>query len=182
MNTIRLPLIAGAVALMSFGGATLSAAEELDRPFRITVGGLFPSDDDVTDLTEDTHFNLGLSYDLWGKLAQGRYYRGGVFFDLSTSESNGNRYNAYGFGGFGRLYLGDQSTSAWRPYVGASLGVYFLDYELGAINDESSRLGAGIFGGIESLNGLFGQVGYRWIGSDRGFNASGLTLSAGFRF
>lgn len=182
MKSNRFLLIAGAVALLSVGGSTLVGAQELDRPFRVTLGPVFPADNDITSLTDDLHLNLGLSYDMWGTVMGTRYYRGGAFVDMTWGRGNGNEFNSFGVGGFGRIYLGDQSASSWRPYVGASLGIYFLDYQLGAIGENSSRIGFGLFGGVESLNGLFGQVGYRWIGASRGFNGSGLALNVGYRF
>lgn len=186
-------LATGMVAALIVG-ATASAhaqMEQLDRPFRVNVGVFYPSDNDVTDTVGDSHFNFGLSYDLWGGIYSGRTYRGGLFFDASFKDRDGASFNTSALGAFGRLSLGNGSNQSWTPYVGAGLGIFFIDADAPAQSEAltsfspfkgGSRMGLKLFAGVEATQGYFAELGYRFVGSDNGANGSGLSLSVGFRF
>lgn len=166
---------------LGVGSMALASAEKVEKPFRVTLGVHLPDDGNLRGLTEDTHFNFGLSYDVFGSSHGGQSFRTGIFFDGTTIDSNGNEFSTYGLGVFTRIYFKDKPNT-WRGYVGAQAGVYLLDYQIGNIDEDNERFGVGLFAGLESPSGLFGQVGYRWIGADRGFDATGLNASIGFRF
>lgn len=188
-------LTTGMVTALLIGGVASANAqmEQLDRPFRVNVGLLWPSDGDVTDFVGNSHFKLGLSYDMWGGMFSGRAYRGGVFFDLSTKERGGNSFNTSAIGAFGRFNFGEGGMQGWTPYAGAGLGMFFIDADQDAppptgartslsVFQGGSRLGGKLFVGLEATQGYFAELGYQWTGSKDGANASGLSVSVGFRF
>lgn len=175
-------MLAGLTAFAISATASVYAeASKFERPLRVTLGTHYPSDGDLRDLVDDTFYSLGLSYDMWGaQMANGNYYRGGVFGSYTFRDRNGNKLSDFAAGAFGRVYFGE--GMALRPYAGGSLGVHWVNYEIGANDDDDLRFGTRLFAGVEHPSGFFGELGYTLAQKRRDVDINGFGVRLGFRF
>jgi hypothetical protein len=174
-----------AVLAPQFASAqTLGGDSQIDRPWRIHVGAFFPVDKSLRDLSGNTHFAVGGSYDVKQSLLGTNSLFQGVYVDGTFGNKSGGHSSVYGAGYKARLAFAaptKQLNTVGYPYLGAGLGLYFVDDQF-ISNSTNIRLGGKLFAGFETPKGIFLEAAYSLIGSVDGYQSSGFTASLGYRF
>jgi opacity protein-like surface antigen len=194
-----------AVAVVSLGlglstGAHAQAAKatsnvptsKVEKPWRIKIGAFFPTDGDVKDAIGSTFLSYGVSYDFF-KTNVANPITVGAYIDGATNSKKNfgvtDRLTYWGIGPVGRYYF-TPVTSPVRIYGGAGVGAYFIDLKSSvsvdgvtySASDNKDRFGGKLLAGVESGQGLFGELDYTFISKIEDTNPGGWNLGVGYRF
>jgi len=153
---------------------------DVQRPWRVKLGGFLPTNGAVQDSFGRSFFSYGASYDL-GKTLDYNPTVGSVYFDGTSRSRSGAKLSYYGLGVQGRYYLNPVVTPV-RFYGGAGVGAYLLNNKIGGDNHNDTRLGGKFLAGAEMNNGWFAEADYTLINSVRGHSQNGFNLGLGYRF
>jgi hypothetical protein len=175
-----------ATACLALGASAAMASGSPDTPFRVQLGGYFPSNGTIRDLTANTQFDAGLSYDIQkaGKGASAIPY--GLYVNLDSVKKHGYALSTAGVGIDARSYFSADQSSV-KPYVGLGIGgynVYSDDH--GSHND--FKFGGKISAGIETQRGVYLEAGYtaigkaKLIGENKTLDPSGASVDIGYKF
>jgi len=163
----------GAVTLF---GATARAQADLlsgKKPFRLKIGGYFPTSGNTKS---DFGKNLvagGLSYRPLKLIPLDLYT------DYTEASKNGNKLQIFDFGVSTRHSLLPISLPIGGPYIEGGLGYYNVKVGGGGTK---SRIGGKVALGYESPIGIFGEAEYDIITKVNGYDPSGYRLNIGYRF
>lgn len=187
----RTGTIASLVAAGVLSAAIAQASSADQHPFRVDVGAIWPSSSTLTDTTSRSALFGGLSYDFY---SSGMGMNNGespnyasVYSDAYYTSGNGLHLTAVGIGLEDRMYFSNgtttmsSSSTAGGIYAGVGAGVYFLNSNF-TTSSNNTRGGGKVFLGYEMSSGVFGEVGYDFIGSVDGTTLSGFHAVIGFRF
>jgi len=179
-----------AVAASCAPAAHAQAAEP--KPFRLYLGGFFPSKSETKDRVGDVVFSWGLSYDLHMNKplpATPFVYFDGVWASADDYLNRSITFHYLGIGPGLRYYLGQKKGEAPKPnrfYVGGGIGGYFISTHITDSNgfyistvDNDFKFGGKLLAGYEFSKALLFEGDYTWPGSSAG---NGWTARLGFRF
>ncbi|MDX1932800.1 MAG: hypothetical protein SFU56_09365 [Capsulimonadales bacterium] len=163
-----------------------------EKPWRVKLGAFFPGDGDVKDEIGSTLFSYGVSYDfLKTNLANPIIV--GAYLDGATGSKKRDgvtlRLSYVGLGPTARYYF-TPVTSATRVYGGVGLGVYFVNSKAStrvggatlSLSDDETKFGGKLLAGVESGQGLFGELDYTFISEINERNPGGFNVAVGYRF
>lgn len=189
---------AGMAALLAAGvlvgsGSSAWAQDESakpTKPWRVKVGGFFPTKDAVKDTLGSTWAHFGVSYDFQKTLAEKpiTYFAFVDGTNKSKDVSSPLFRTEYslgytGIGGGARFFLTppDQTT---QFYAGAGLGVYLFRGEtkvngVRMTDYKDTKFGGKLLGGVQLNQGIFAEADYTLPGES---DANGFNLAVGFRF
>lgn len=165
----------------------------VQKPISLKIGAFFPTDGNVKDGTHNTWIRAGADY-AFAKTDAENPLLTSVYFDYAGSSSGGNHANLYGLGVAARDYFNTNSTAngvvgsgtSVSPYVGAGIGVYFLNASAsGDENKTDTTVGGKVFLGAELNTGPFIEVGYNILPQKISYydvNFSGFDATVGYRF
>ncbi|MDX1932796.1 MAG: hypothetical protein SFU56_09345 [Capsulimonadales bacterium] len=168
----------------------------VERPFRVKIGGFFPTNRETKSEVGRNFFSFGATWDFGRNPGPVPVFYS-VFLDSANKSGSttvpstppvevGTRRGYTGIGVALRNYLVPEG-SPQNFYVGGGIGLYQFSrkspelrngrYESrGATN---TRFGGKFFSGVELPQGYFGEIDYTLPGDSTG---NGLTLSVGYRF
>lgn len=142
------------------------------------IGSFFPADD---------QFDSGL---IWGGFIEGyatrRFsVRGGLLYTSPEFERGSDEHAR-------QIRLGLDGIYNWEggvvhPFVGAGLGVHFMQFTDDGedVGDSEAQLGFSVLGGIEYfLNRAWtvkGELRYQWVDNFRGVDPDGVALTIGLK-
>lgn len=181
-------LVAGvATFVLGWGMSTSAYAQDalpVQKPFRVKIGGLFPTDAAVRDAIGNNLIFVGLGYD-FSKTTSTSPTIIEAYFDYANKSDTRNvpietgsgqlidniRSKAtgtvYGVGVAAR-YLFSPPTTPTQAYAGAGVGIYNVQYketnslqgESESFSESKTGLGGKLFAGIQSNAGFFGEIEY----------------------
>ena len=145
------------------------------------VGAYIPTSNKARDAFGDTWYNYGFGF---GAI-QSADLKGRFQFDLNIlgGSRSGNRAYLFPLGASYRRALTTNRSAS--PYVGASLNfvpTYLRAGNYGVTSKLRYAGGASAFAGFTFSDSAYLQARYYAISKSAGFDLSGLSLSAGFRF
>lgn len=145
------------------------------------VGAYIPTSGKTRDAFGDTWYNYGIGFGA----VQSADAKGKFQFDLNLlgGNRNGNRSYLAPIGASYRRALSTSKSSS--PYVGASLDVvptYLKAPSYGVHSRLRFTGGGSVFAGFTFSESAYLQARYYAVGKSAGFDLSGLSLGAGFRF
>lgn len=176
-------LFAGALVAGAFAGIVSTAHAQVtpvERPFRIKLGGLFPTDNSVSDRVGNYLFSYGVGYD-FGKTTATAPTVYSFYLDGATRSRGDDRLTYNGIGVGLRRYF----TPALLPtrfYAGAGIGGYLVNSRRANDSNNDFKFGGKLLAGAELNGGLFGEVDYTLISSVKGYTPQGFNVSLGYRF
>ena len=158
-----------AVSLTSVGGSAMAQIDTTERPWAVRIGGLFPTDAAIRNLSDDTWFTIGIDYTIRRQFEN--EWVGAVDYATATNldawilqllykwhnpDAEGiNRQFSFGVGG--ALYT-------FNPNNGSN----------------QTELGIPIVGDWAFTEQIFLEGKYHWVVSDNDLNS--FTLQLGYRF
>lgn len=152
--------------------------------FRIgpTIGFFLPSDSKTQDRFGSSWFSIGLGL---GPVA-GITNKGAIGFDVNLlyQQHNGNHALIVPLGVGYRVALTSDTAAKTVPYAGVTADYYIINFKS---NPENINGTYGAGGGSAILGLNFGDTAnvearYQFASKVRGFDFSGLNLTAGYRF
>jgi hypothetical protein len=153
---------------------------KVQKPFRIKLGVQFAADDFVGS----TLFNYGVSYDFL-KTNMANPVTVGVYLDGATNSRKKDgvdrRLSYVGIGPSARYFFTPVTASS-RIYGGLGVGAYFTNAEVAGESENKTLFGGKVLAGIESGQGIFGELDYTFISKIIGVEPGGFNLSIGYRF
>lgn len=154
-----------AVALSTAGGDAL-AQEEVDRPWAIRLGVLWPTDGAVRNLTDDSWFNAGIDY---------TFRRVGVNEWIGAIDfGSASRLNAWMFQ---VIYKWHHPTGANPFSYGVGAAVYHFDP---SGPGDQTEYGIPLVADWNFTPQLFAEGKYHWVASD--VDLSSFSVQLGYRF
>ncbi len=179
---VAAPLTLALSALVLAAAPGAARAQGRDR-FRIgpEAGVYFPTSDKARDAFGNSWYNIGFGL---GKIALPRK-QGEIGYDVNviTARRSGSQALVIPLGVSYRVGLSDSTSFA--PYVGATAGAYLLNLRSDKYDVSSGfRVtgGGSVFLGAALSSTAYVESRYRFIGKSKGFDVSGLAVSAGVRF
>jgi len=177
-NTAVTLAVLGSVGIVGTGMAhAQDDTKAVERPYRIKVGGFFPTEGDVKDAYGSTFFSGGVSWDFSKTLATNPTVFT-LYTDYTRGERGDNTLGIWGLG-VGARFLFAPANSSGQPYGELGLGYYNVDFSPGP---SAGRVGGKLGLGYQLNQGLFGEVEYNLIDKVEGVNPSGVRLNVGYRF
>ena len=154
------------------------------KPFRVKLGAFLPSNGDVKDAVGSTLFGYGVSYDFL-KTNLNNPVTIGAYIDGATGSKSHDgikaRLSYIGVGPMARYYF-TPVVAPIRFYGGAGLGAYFVNAKAGGDSRNKTELGGKLLAGVESGQGIFGELDYTFISKFDDVKPSGINLAVGYRF
>ena len=144
------------------------------------VGVFLPSSGTTRDAFGNAWFNYGLGFGV----IQSSDRKGRVNFDFNLLGNSRGVNRAY-IAPIGVSYRRALSDGASRPYIGASANIvptYLRADNYGVPSRLRVTGGGSVFAGYTFRSAAYLQARYYGTGNSAGFNFSGLSLAAGFRF
>lgn len=201
--------IVAALSVMALGASLASSAHAQDtddtmkptNPFRIKIGGFFPSSSEVKDAVGDTWPHIGISYDFQKTTAENptTYF---AYIDGTTKKGDIRLANVdfdttAGFTAFGlgARFFFTRPVLPTQFYGGIGIGAYMIraNAEGGGrdIDGNQTNFGGKLLGGVQFNQGFFLEVDYTLagnvsvkdsLGTAYDGNMNGMTAAIGYRF
>lgn len=214
MNAGKKMLAALAIAGVFASGAYAQGTDTMpvQKPFSVKIGGAFFTDSDTKDAIGNSTFTVGLGYDFTKTNATMPIILQG-YIDYFAPKSNERSVTAQGNTGFirqeleyafgvgvaGRYAFITEPTANVVPYAGLGLGYYSVKvrYEetvtsgaeqiaSDSVSPSKSGLGGKIFAGVETKQGIFGEIDFSFLPEvelkSLSYKTSNLGLRIGYRF
>ena len=175
------------------------AMVKVERPFRVKIGGFFPTNRVTKSEVGKNFFSFGATWDFAKNPGPVPVFYS-VFFDNAGKTSNtdvtppgatgsvevGTERGYSGLGVALRNYLVPEG-SPYNFYVGGGLGIYQFRSRTPQLEGNNfrsksktnTRFGGKFFTGAEMPQGYFGELDYTLPGDSTG---NGVTLAIGYRF
>jgi hypothetical protein len=193
MRALRTVVTVAVLAAVGACCAPAARAQEQEKPFRLFLGGYFPTNSDTKDVIGDTEFSWGMSYDVPSKKpmpAKIAVYFDGVWANADSVGGLDVDFHYLGIGPMARYYLGQKgggdAPQKSRFYLGGGFGIYWITAQIVdnagfyvSTLDNDIKLGGKLLGGVEFGKSFLVEGDYTWPGSSKG---NGWNLRAGFRF
>jgi len=183
MNIRNRNLMIALAGLGILGASAISNAQtttSVSQPIRVEIGGFFPTSSAVTGTLRRAALYGGASYDFYSGHQSSSPTAAGLYVDASYNSSGGLHLTQVGVGVDGRLYASNSTSGQF--YVGAGVGVYFVNANGFFSSTNNTRIGGKLFIGYELTQGFFVEGGYTYIASVNGINPSGFQAAIGYKF
>lgn len=201
--------IAGVLASGAYAQGSATDTMKVQKPFSVKIGGAFFTDSGTKDAIGNSTFTVGLGYDFLKTASTSPIIVQGYidyFSPKSNTESvtvNGvtnsiesKMESTFGIGVAGRYAFINTPTANIVPYAGLGIGFYSAKGKVertisgsgstpGTSESESktkSSLGGKIFAGVETKQGIFGEIDYNILPKVEDLNFNNFGVRVGYRF
>jgi hypothetical protein len=182
ITVVSMLTLVGAMAFSASAQILNTPTTDVQKPFSVKLGVLFPTTGAAQNFGGSTQFSAGLDYAL-AKTTADNPALPSLYVDYTGGSRNGGHIYSTGVGVAIRTFTSSIGNHGQAPYVGAGVGVYdTMGKRAGGTSNTDVNFGGKVFVGDEISGGFFIEGNYQFLPSSRGINPSGFGVQAGFRF